>query len=338
MKYLNFKNILGFIFIFVFVFTQSTFASHFLERKDVKSFLHNMVTKYNFNATSLNKVFANVTILPKVLKHIKTPYEAKPWYIYRQHFIKANRIKQGVQFWNKYAEPLNDIEKKYGVPRSIMVSIIGVESHYGQHLGKFPVLDSLATLAFDYPPRAEFFRKELEQFLLLTREQKLDPTKVYGSYAGAIGLPQFMPSSYRSYAVDFEQNGQIDLVSSNTDALASIGNYLAKNGWHRNGLIAVKAKVTGNNYHKFLNKGRKPLFSLSQLAKHGITPIEIIKGDPKAILIELKMGKLEKPEFWLGFQNLYVITRYNTSVLYAMAVYQLGEKIKLSKEHAKITG
>jgi len=206
---------------------------------------------------------------------------------------------------------------------------------YGTHQGTYPVLPTLATLAFDYPARAKFFKKELRQYLLLTREQRIDPMSLMGSYAGAIGAPQFMPSSYRHYAVDFSGDGQANLQKSYDDTIASVANYLSKNGWRRNKPIATRAKVRGKSYTQLIKQKSKlkPTLRLNKLAKYGIKPNKKRpKYSQKIKAGFITLNKKTKPQYWLGFKNFYVITTYNPSINYAMAVYQLGEKIKHSKQ------
>ncbi len=325
------KKLILCVNLFLLCFISQLFAgnSTLIKRPQVQAYINYLVKQYQFKQANLEKLFSEVKLQPSIITAIKKPYEAKPWYFYRKHFLTEKRIVQGNQFLEQHAKTLDQVTQEYGVPKDIIVAIIGVESHYGKHLGTYAVMDALSTLAFDYPPRAAFFKKELTQFLLLSREQKLDPKSIYGSYAGAIGQPQFMPSSYRHYAVDYSKNGKADLVANTNDVIASVGNYLQKNGWQRGGLIAVPAKVSGSQYKHFLNNDRKPRYNLSALIKAGVTPKVQAKGDPKVFLIELQSNeKNTQPEYWLGFHNLYVITRYNTSILYAMAVFSLGEHLK----------
>jgi membrane-bound lytic murein transglycosylase B len=220
-------------------------------------------------------------------------------------------------------------EKVYGVAPQIIVAIIGVETRYGGNTGKYAVLDALSTLAFDYPPRAKFFRGELEQYLLLAREEHIDLLNTKGSYAGAMGYGQFIPSSYQRYAVDFDQDGKRDLWDSPMDIIGSVANYLHVNGWTPGAKVADRASVTGNRFKGVIEKGLKPEMTVKQLKSEGITPVKPLPADTLAALISL--DQKSGPEYWLGLNNFYVITRYNHSPLYAMAVYQLSEEIRQAR-------
>ncbi len=298
-----------------------------VKRKDVQAFIDMMVKKYDFNRQKLNAVFTKAKVQPIIITSIKKPYEAKPWYEYRPIFLTDKRVNAGVKFWQQNQKALSQAEKTYGVPASVIVAIIGVETFYGKNTGKFSALDALSTLAFDYPPRAKFFRKELVAFLLLTREENIDPTTVLGSYAGAMGLPQFMPSSYRHYAVDFNGNGNSNIFNNPADAVGSIANYLRKNGWQAQQPIAEPAKVKDTKLKGIETTRKKPKFTLQQLQQHGITGADKLPLTTPANFVELASNSAH-PEYWLAFHNFYVITRYNTSILYAMAVYQLSQQIQ----------
>ena len=203
------------------------------ETGNVKSFIKEMVDEYQFDKHYLTQLFNQTKIRNSILKAIARPSEQKPWYQYRRIFITDKRIQGGVDFWHQYAEPLKKAQEHYGVPTEIIIAIIGVETIYGSYTGNYKVLDALTTLSFHYPQRADFFREELKAFLLLTREEHLDPLKLKGSYAGAIGIGQFMPSSYRTYAVDFNHDGQRNLWSDVTDVIGSVAHYLEQHDWHQ---------------------------------------------------------------------------------------------------------
>ena len=240
--------------------------------------------------------------------------------------MTPERIKAGTAFWEQHRTTLEQVARDYEVSPGIILGILGVETFYNRKTGKHRVLDALATLAFQYPPRAAFFRGELEQFLLLTREQRLDPLSLLGSYAGAMGMPQFISSSYRGYAVDFDRDGRADLWNNPADVFASVANYLKKHGWEPNQPIAVRARVTGQGYRNYLEeKLGPPRNRLEHLIRSGVVPNTSIPGNPLVSLVTLD-GEYE-PEYWIGLKNFYVITRYNHSPLYAMAVYQLSEAI-----------
>ena len=233
-------------------------------------------------------------------------------------------------FWNDNALTLKKASEKYGVPPEIIVAIIGVETRYGQHKGRFPVIDSLSTLAFAYPPRSRFFRSELKEFLLMAREEKINPLKQLGSYAGAMGLPQFIASSFRSYAVDFDGDGSRDLWNNTSDAIGSVANYFKRHGWQEGEPIAHRAVIKGQKYKKLLNDELKPQWSLADFQSHGVRPAQKVPAKLEGTLLELDTGT-PKPEYWLGWENFYVITRYNHSAHYSMAVFQLAQEIRAQR-------
>ena len=298
---------------------------HIAERQDVKAFIAKMVSKHGFDAQALSKVFAQVQLKQKIIDAITRPAESKPWHQYRPIFVTPTRIEEGVAFWNKHEKELQRAQEVYGVPPEIVVAILGVETRYGRHKGGYRVLDSLSTLAFAYPQRSEFFRGELEQYLLLAREEKLDPLAIKGSYAGAMGKAQFISSSYRHYAVDFDGDGKRDLWNDTSDAIGSVANYFQRHHWQPGEAVAAPVMVGSNQIKVLVGKGIKPHSRIAELKKRGVTPKT--KLDPEALgaLIELKTRAGH--EYWLGLNNFYVITRYNHSPLYAMAVYQLGQAI-----------
>lgn len=292
----------------------------------VQGFIDEMVAKHGFVRTDLVALFDKVEPRERIIQLMTTPAEGKPWYKYRPIFVNAARIDGGVQFWRDNNAALTRAEQQYGVPAEIIIAIIGVETRYGGNMGGFPVIDALATLAFDYPPRAAYFRSELEQFLLLTREEQLDPLAPKGSYAGAMGEAQFMPSSYRKYSVDFDGDGRRDLWHSTSDAIGSIGHYLSGYGWQRAQAIATPAQVTGDGYQRVLDlKPVKPSHTIAELQALGVRPTTPVDKDQLASLLRFETETGE--EHWLGLDNFYVITRYNHSHRYAMAVYQLSQEI-----------
>ena len=227
---------------------------NFVKRPDVQAFIHKMVKKNHFKKDQLITLFNHVKIRPQVIRNAKKPLENKPWHIYQMLLVNEWRIQHGVIFWNKYEQALRKAEKKYGVPASIIVATIGIESKYGLKTGDYRVIDSLTNLGFSESPRASFFRSELEQFLLLTRDEKLDPLKIMGSYAGAIGQPQFIPSSYRQYAVNFSKSGKTDLISNEIDVIGSIANYYKKNGWISHEPVAIETRSVGHQFNYLLQQ------------------------------------------------------------------------------------
>ena len=293
----------------------------------VQPFIKQMVAQHGFSEMQLTALFSQIVSRDDIIAKISRPAEkTKPWRDYRKIFLDEPRIQGGVEFWHAHAKALERAEQVHGVPAEIIVAILGVETRYGRITGNDGVLEALATLAFDYPKRASFFRSELEHYLLLTREEGIDPLALSGSYAGAMGLAQFMPSSYRAYAVDFDNDGHRDLWQNPTDAIGSVANYLSRHGWRRNEAIVTPATVQGQTYQTLLSQDLKPKYSVAELRRLGVmpqTPADIAKP---AILLEL-LGD-DGLEYWLGFENFYVITRYNHSPLYAMAVYQLSQEIR----------
>ncbi|OGT35961.1 MAG: lytic murein transglycosylase B [Gammaproteobacteria bacterium RIFCSPHIGHO2_12_FULL_37_14] len=304
----------------------------FIHRRDVQEFINKMVKNHQFKKQKLISLFSEVKLRPQVMHHVRRPLEKKPWLTYQMLFVNEWRIKHGVQFWRKYEKTLKRAEATFGVPAGIIVATIGIETKYGQRTGDYRVIDSLANLAFSDSPRAPFFRRELEHFLLLTKEQHLDPRKVMGSYAGAIGQPQFMPSSYRHYAINFSKSGKIDLLNDEVDVIGSIANYYKKNGWKTNEPVIIQASMTPNRYN-FLLKNNKlgQSIKVSDLANYGILPKVKIKQDALKIKI-IEFQNHYSKEYWLGFRNFNVIKRYNASDLYALAVYQLNTYITELKD------
>lgn len=296
-------------------------------RPDVQAFIREMVARHRFDAARLRATFSRAQTQPSILAAMSRPAEAKPWHAYRPIFISARRIQGGVEFWRANAAALARAERTYGVPAEYVVAIIGVETQYGGNMGKYRVLEALATLAFDYPRRAAYFRKELENFLLLARAEGIDPLAPRGSYAGAMGYGQFMPSSFRSYAVDFDGDGHRDLWRNPRDAIGSVANYFSKHGWRSGQPVAVPAVVSGGRYSALVSRRvSRPQHSVGSLRDQGVISQGRVSDGQAAMLLELQ-GR-DGPEYWLGFHNFYVITRYNQSQLYAMAVYQLSQEIR----------
>lgn len=301
--------------------------NNFANNPDVKTFINEMVMKHHFDATQLNKIFSSVKMRPSVIQNVKAPAEQKPWSTYRLMYVTEKHIAHGLTFWEANQDALAKAEEKYGVPASIIVATIGIESKYGKHTGDYRVIDALTNLAFGNTSRTAFFRQELEQFLLLTREQHLDPLTIMGSYAGAIGQPQFMPSSYRHYAVNFSGNTSIDLSHNEADVIGSIANYYNRNGWQTNQPVAAPVSMAGGEF--LLSFSRPKPITLSELIKNQMIPNLSSLDDQKSRLIILQtyFGN----EYWRLFHNFEVIKRYNHSDLYAMAVYQLSYYIALAR-------
>ncbi len=295
------------------------------ERQDVKNFIDKLANEHDFDRSELGQLFEKIELHQEIIDAMNRPYEARPWHEYRPIFVTEARIAEGVAFLHENSDVLKRAEEKFGVPAEIITAIIGVETRYGRYRGKYRVADSLATLGFDYPRRSKFFLNELEEFLLLSREENFDPLAITGSYAGAMGKPQFISSSYRMYAVDFDGDGIRDLLDNIDDAIGSVANYLARHGWQRNQPIAFKVSATQSKPEK-MGRLKKPKTEIKQWRKQGFVPEQSSLDSLAAELIVLQ-GK-EAPEYWLGLQNFYAITRYNHSALYAMAVYQLSQAIQ----------
>ena len=301
-----------------------TACTAYADKPEVHRFIDKMVKKYNFNRQQLQKLFNTVTLNRNIIRSFAKPKENLTWSDYKPIFVTEKRARKGVQFWNAHKKTLIYAQKHYGVPPSLIIAILGVETRYGEITGKYRVLDSLSTLSFNHGRRSVFFQRELEQFLLLGRENPaINPIITKGSYAGAIGQVQFMPSNYRHLAVDASHKGYSDLIKNSDDAILSIANYLSHYGWIKNEPIAAPARIKGDvieHLPPMLNS-----FTLKNFEKYHIYPSYPLSPQLKTTLIVLPMrhGK----EYWLGFTNFQVIKRYNCSALYAMAVYQLSELI-----------
>ncbi len=288
-----------------------------------------LVAQEGFNREALLQVFAQAQRKDSILEAIARPAEkTKPWYQYRAIFLSDAREKQGAQFFATHRATLARAEREFGVPAEMIVAIIGVETSYGRNVGNYRVLDALSTLAFDYPPRSPFFTSELKHYLLLAREQGMDPTQQMGSYAGAMGYGQFMPSSYRSYAIDFDQDGKIDIWENPVDAIGSVANYFKQHGWRPGEMVVAAADASANTPATIFVKIRddlKPQRTVAQFAADGV--VARVALDPNALATAMKFELKNGYEYWLGLHNFYVITRYNQSAMYAMSVYQLSQRI-----------
>ena len=314
------------VIIGLMFFTLADVRADLLQRPDVASFINEMVTEHKYDVEELNNILGRVELSEKVIAAISKPAEALPWHRYRAIFIKPGRIRGGAEFWRSNAAELERAAEKYGIPIEILVAIIGVETKYGRITGGFKVIDSLSTLAFDYPKRSRFFTSELKHFLLLVREQSIDPHKLSGSYAGAMGIPQFMPSSYRAFAVDFDGDGLTDIWNNAADAIGSVGNYLKEHGWIKDAEITRAATVPDSDISALLTDGLEPKRVMADMIEAGVaTETELEASEPVKLL---ELENRDGYEYWLALHNFYVITRYNHSALYAMAVFQLAEAIR----------
>lgn len=290
-------------------------------------FIDEMVREHGFDKGKLQQLFATAERKQSILDAMARPAEKTlTWGEYRKLFVHDKNINHGRQFLQEYRDTFDRAEAQYGVPREIIAAIIGVETRWGRIMGSFRVLDALSTLAFDYPRRAKFFRQELEHFLILTRDQGTDPGSHKGSYAGAMGYGQFMPSSYRSYAVDFDRDGLADIWKNPVDAIGSVANYLHRHGWKVDQLVTARADLGAKVDESVINGPLKPAHSVAELSERGFSPRKAVDGEQPATAVKLVGENGE--EYWLGLNNFYVITRYNRSRLYAMAVYQLSRKLR----------
>jgi membrane-bound lytic murein transglycosylase B len=306
-------------------------------RPEVKSFIDTLVSKHAFVRSELVRVFARARFNETVARLIN-PVTAPPpanWHEYRANRVEPKRIAQGVAFWHEHAKDLVRAEQTYGVPQQIIIGILGIETYFGRNTGKFRVIDALTTLSFDYPnkdhDRSPFFRDQLEQYLLLARDQGFDVFGIRGSYAGAIGLPQFMPGSYRDFGVDFDGDGVVDLRGSPADAIGSVANYLAQHGWVRGLVAAYPAHLVAGTLNdellaRDIAAGSEPQLSIADLAKAGIQSDTPLGETARVALIDLPNAS-EATDYFVGTQNFHVLTLYNRSYYYAMAVIELGRAI-----------
>lgn len=306
----------------------------FANNPNAQQFIDKMVNKHGFDRQQLQEILSQAKRLDSVLRlmdnQVPTTSVKPPsgpngaWLRYRKKFITPDNVQNGVVFWNQYEDALNRAWQVYGVPPEIIVGIIGVETRWGRVMGKTRILDALATLSFNYPRRAEYFSGELETFLLMARDEQDDPLNLKGSFAGAMGYGQFMPSSYKQYAVDFSGDGHINLWDP-VDAIGSVANYFKAHGWVKGDQVAVMA----NGQAPGLPNGFKTKYSISQLAAAGLTPQQPLGNHQQASLLRLDVGT--GYQYWYGLPNFYTITRYNHSTHYAMAVWQLGQAVALAR-------
>lgn len=305
------------------------------ETEQLKQFISNMVNKHQFKEADLRALFKSVDIKQGIIKTMTRPAEGTmSWYQYRKIFLGDTRIQGGVKFWEENEATLSAVEEKYGVAAEIITAIIGVETLYGAQTGGHRVIDALSTLAFAYPKRSKFFTSELEHFLILCRKQEMSPLEPTGSYAGAMGIPQFMPSSYRAYSADFEGDEKSDIWNNPADAIASVANYFVAHHWRRKGDVAFLVKTEGEKYQTALSKGLKPDMSWGALQALGVTTEQKLAADEKVKLLAFQQKKGK--DLWVGLNNFYVITRYNHSPMYAMAVYQLSQEIIKQKQQDEL--
>lgn len=301
-------------------------AASYEQRPEAKIYIERLVQDHQFDRQFLVQIFSGAKKQKYAIQAMDSPAERKPWHEYKKMFVTPSHVLQGVDFYHRNAELLKKIEGIYQVPAEIIIAIVGIETRYGANMGSFPVLDTLITLSFDYPRRAEFFRRQLTEMLLLMRDEKLDYRNLKGSYAGAMGIGQFIPSSYRSYAVDFDQDGRRNLWGSLPDALASIANYLHSHGWQKETEIATRLNEQAALKTLPFNKQLKPWLTIAELEQTK-PAVQLNVQQPQFSLFSYLGGK-NNTEYWATYYNFYVISRYNRSALYTMAVYQLSQAIK----------
>ena len=305
----------------------------YAEHEKAKVLVEEMVKEHGFDRAVLIDLFRGAEKKDKILEAIARPAEKTlEWAQYRKIFLTEDRIEQGKKFLETYAEPLARAEKTMGVPKEIITAIIGVETRYGKHKGSYRVLDALSTLAFDYPPRSSFFTSELKQALLLAREQGFDMREMKGSYAGAMGYGQFIASSYRHYAIDFDADNIVDILDNPIDAIGSVANYFVKHKWLAGQPVAfpLTEDKLGKNFESLIHSNLKPAHRLQELNSQGVT---LPKGlDMNAMAKIQQLEGEQGTEYWLTLDNFYVITRYNHSHLYAMAVFHLAKELGLPEK------
>ena len=359
MQYFKNKNKLKYLkyLLLTFIFTIFTTQAQdnidyqsFSTNESVINFVDELVEKYpqlfqesaensnRLNKNSLLNAFSKITKNNKVIRYVNPPKQSKivasrSWKKYRKRFINSQNIQNGLKFWRKNKSWFDLAEQTYGVPAEIILGIIGVETRYGTVMGHFSIFESLASLAFYSPRRAEFFKKELEEFILLCQENNLDLLSQKGSYAGAIGIGQFMPSSIHKYAVDFDKDGKIDLINSQADAIGSVASFLNKHGWQNGQPVAFPINLNGHLPQSWLDYGVEPKINVNDLKQLGM---QTLAPDDSVValvdLVDFDSKGNSADEYWVGLRNFYTITRYNRSYFYAMSVFQLGESIKAANK------
>ena len=303
----------------------------YAKRPEVKAFISDMAKRHGFVERELVYLFSRVKREDQVLQFIRPPDKPRSWQEYRDIFLTEKRVALGVEFWTANRALLERAQREFGVPPEYILAIVGIETFYGRNMGRYRVVDALSTLAFDYPPRAAYFRSELEQYLLLARDLGFDVFAVRGSYAGAIGIPQFMPGSQRRYAVDFDNDGSVDLRKNAADAIGSVANFLKQHGWQPGQAVMFAARPEGEAWRPYADGRLEPRTPLADLRRAGVRfdAPAALDASP-GVLVELTTP--DKPsEYRVGLQNFYVLTRYNRSALYATAVAELAAALKKSQ-------
>jgi membrane-bound lytic murein transglycosylase B len=295
-------------------------------RPEVEAFVREFAARHGHDTRELRKLLQKAQTRHSIIRAMSAPGTARPWYEYRERIVEPRRIENGVRFWQENAIALERASREFGVPEELIVATIGIETLYGRNMGSFRVIDALSTLAFDYPPRAEFFRGELEEYLLLVREAGIDAYGTRGSYAGAIGIPQFLPSSYRKYAIDFDGDGRRDLVKSTADAIGSVASYYRSFGWQTGAPVVIAAESGKAELAPLLAAGIRPHTKVGELRNRGLIVQETVDENAEATVFFVQ--EESGPRLLLGLNNFYVITRYNRSTNYAMAVHDLAREIR----------
>ena len=304
----------------------------YAKRPEVKAFIRDMVQRHGFVERELVFMFSRVKREDAILQSIRPPDKPRSWQEYREMFLNDKRVALGAEFWATHGAQLGRAQREYGVPAEYILAIIGIETYYGRNMGRWRVVDALTTLAFDYPPRAPYFRDELEQYLLLARDLGIDVFSVRGSYAGAIGIPQFMPGSQRRFAVDFDGDGAVDLRRNPADAIGSVANFLKQHGWQQGGAVMFPAQVQGEAWRTYADGGIEPRHRLADLKRAGAqfaAPAELDAA--LGALVELQTPE-RASEYRVALNNFYVLTRYNRSAFYATAVAELAAALKKTQE------
>ena len=322
------KHILKIVVSVAVISAASTAFGDYSQNTKAQALMDKMVAEYDYDREDLEKIFTSASRENKILDSMNNAAEkVKPWSEYRPHFITDLRVRQGIAFMQKHSETLARAEREYGVPPEVITAIIGVETNYGSYTGKASVLNSLSTLAFEHPRRSPFFTSELENYLLLVREREWQADEQLGSYAGAMGLGQFMPSNYRTLAVDFDEDGIADLFNP-VDAIGSVANYFKHHGWISGEPVAARAMVSEGFDENEANRSLRPSKTIADLAELGY--LSTVAYEPDAKAIAMRFSGLTGDEYWIGLTNFYVISRYNPRQKYAMAVYHLSEEIKVA--------
>lgn len=310
-------------------------SATYADRADVRAFIEEMHAEHGFDRRALRRIFAAAHFQPQIVAAMQRPLLEPPkWYEYSPQFLSPKRIDGGVAFWREHAATLERAERDFGVPPEIVVAIIGVETFYGRNTGRHRVIDALCTLAFDYPRRASFFRGELKSFLLLTRDAGISPLEAKGSFAGAIGLPQFMPGSYRNFAVDFDDDGHADLWRSADDAIGSVANFLLRHDWQRDQPVLLPATIDNDRREVVLRRldgGISERRALDAWSADGVTATSVpadLAADPVGLLMLEEGASPDTASYWIAANNFYVLTRYNRSRLYAAAVWHLARALR----------